>query len=183
MENTHEKRKKHEKNTFDLSAPSLSKEERRRSFFERIMVTGFIGGILWSFMGWLAAVFHFTEIGPTILLQPFVSAGWRDGYPGVLLSIFLIGIISVFTALLYYLFFKKVKSMWGGAGYGIILWILVFYAFAALFPVVKGASEFTQDTIVTTLCLYILYGVFIGYSISFEENELGTQQSAKPSNQ
>ncbi|MFY4776274.1 YqhR family membrane protein [Metabacillus sp. RGM 3146] len=183
MKNIPEKRKKHEKNTFDLNEPELSKKERRRSFFERIMVTGFTGGILWSFMGWIASAFHFAEIGPTLILQPFISAGWKDGYQGILLSIFLIGIISIFTALLYYVFFKRVKSMWGGVGYGIVLWILVFYAFAAFFPVIKGAAEFTQDTIVTTLCLYILYGVFIGYSISFEENELGTKQAAKSSNQ
>lgn len=182
MTRDQDRRDKRDRNTFDLTGPSLSRKERRRSFFERIMVTGFVGGVLWSSLGWLAHFLNFAEISPNLILQPFVQAGWKDGRWGNLLSILLIGLLSILAAFLYYAVFKKVKSMWGGFFYGLILWALVFYGFAFLFPAVKNAGEYSGDTNVTTLCLYILFGVFVGYSISFEENELGTNQKAKPAN-
>ncbi|MFP3489296.1 YqhR family membrane protein, partial [Staphylococcus sp. SIMBA_130] len=32
-------------------------------------------------------------------------------------------------------------------------------------------TKLDRNTVITTICLYLLYGVFIGYSISFEYHE------------
>lgn len=54
-----------------------------------------------------------------------------------------------------------------------------FYVFNPIFPDVKQVQDLQQSTIVTTFCLYILYGMFVGYSISFEYNELTSQKLAR----
>ncbi|MEH7367342.1 YqhR family membrane protein, partial [Priestia megaterium] len=39
-------------------------------------------------------------------------------------------------------------------------------------------GELPANTIISSLCIYILYGVFIGYSISFEAAELQTKDES-----
>lgn len=73
-------------------------------------------------------------------------------------------------ALLYPI--EKIHSMWVGAGYGIILWCIVFLLLNPLLTPVKPILNLSIDTIITTLCVFILYGTFIGYSISFDYLEM-----------
>lgn len=54
-----------------------------------------------------------------------------------------------------------------------------FFLFNPIFEDVKSITELKSDTIVTTLCLYILYGLFVGYSISFNYNELTSDKLAR----
>lgn len=42
----------------------------------------------------------------------------------------------------------------------------------------KTIGELPANTIISSLCIYILYGVFIGYSISFEAAELQTKDES-----
>ena len=72
---------------------------------------------------------------------------------------------------------KQVRGMWAGIVYGAVLWAVVFYLFNPMFPDVQTVAELKRETIVTTLCIYLLYGLFVGYSISFEYNELNSEKS------
>ncbi|OKO91179.1 hypothetical protein BRO54_2880 [Geobacillus proteiniphilus] len=90
----------------------------------------------------------------------------------------LIGIISIAAALLYYALLRNICGMWAGILYGAALWMIVFYLFNPLFPNVQPVADLEINTIVTTLCLYILYGVFVGYSISFETQEMNRLSSS-----
>lgn len=141
------------------------------SFFAKSVVTGFIGGLLWSSIGYLAYFFHFTKISPNIVLQPMPQGNWQKNWQGVTISILLIGIISIGVALVYYGLLRKIKGMWGGIVFGVVLFCFVVFLLNPLFPAIGPIKKLSMNTIVTTLCLYILYGVFIGYSISYEENE------------
>lgn len=145
----------------------------------RIIGTGFTGGILWSLVGYLFYLFHFSEISPNMLLQPFVLGEWKKQALGTWISIILIGMISIGAAFLYFVCFKRFKTMWPGLIYGALLWLLVFFVFNPIFPDVRGVTELKSDTVVTTFCLYLLYGMFVGYSISFEYNELNSDKLAR----
>ena len=72
--------------------------------------------------------------------------------------------------------------MWGGILYGVVLWLIVFYGVNPLLPNLESVSHLERNTIITTLCLYILYGVFIGYSISFETQEMNRQTQSQAAN-
>ncbi|WP_353855268.1 YqhR family membrane protein [Bacillus sp. Bos-x628] len=145
----------------------------------RVAATGVFGGVFWGFIGFLTHMFHFSEVSPNMLLQPFVLGEWKKGGLGTFISLMILGILSIGAAFIYYALLKRIKGFWMGLIYGAILWVLVFYVFNPIFPDVKHVQDLKQSTIVTTFCLYILYGMFVGYSISFEYNELTSDKLAR----
>ncbi|MFN2745376.1 MULTISPECIES: YqhR family membrane protein [Bacillus] len=156
-----------------------NKRESPMSFSGRVITTGFFGGLIWGTIGELAYLFKFSEVNPNMILQPFVIGDWKNGFLGTVISILLIGVISIGAALIYFGCLKQVKGIWGGMAYGVVLWLIVFYLFNPMFPDVRTVPELKRETVVTTLCIYLLYGLFVGYSISFEYNELNEEKLSR----
>ncbi|WP_029270014.1 YqhR family membrane protein [Virgibacillus alimentarius] len=143
------------------------------SVLGKALINGFFGGIFWSIIGVVMYYFNFAEIAPkTFLLRSWTKAQWTTGWLGEVVSIFMVGVLSILVAVIYYGLFKKINSMWIGVVYGLIVWGIVFYILEPIFSTVPELTEFNQDTIVSTICLFILYGLFIGYSISFDYYEM-----------
>ncbi|MGQ0419219.1 YqhR family membrane protein [Bacillus sp. HC-Mk] len=46
-------------------------------------------------------------------------------------------------------------------------------------PVIKSALHLPKETIVTTICIFILYGVFIAYSVSYAVNSNRAEQEGQ----
>ncbi|MGJ9456943.1 YqhR family membrane protein [Oceanobacillus sp. CF4.6] len=154
--------------------------EEQLSIFSRALLTGFIGGILWSSIGSLMYYFNFSEVSPkSFLLKSWLDASWTDGWLGVIITILLAGILSIMAALIYYGLFKKINSMWMGLLYGVILWVIIFYIMQPIFPNIPRLIDLTYNTIVSTLCLFILYGTFIGYSISYDYHDMKIRELKK----
>ncbi|GER66150.1 hypothetical protein BpJC7_05170 [Weizmannia acidilactici] len=151
-----------------IGSEKLKYQEHTLTFFQMVIVTGFTGGIIWSVVAYLCFYLHFTTIEPNILLEPFTVGSWRKIWIGKMIAILAYGLISIGVAIVYYLFFKKIKSMWAGAAYGLCLCALVLLVLNPIFPGMKPLLKLDANTITTCACIYILYGVFIGYSISFE---------------
>ena len=150
------------------------------SFLVLVFWTGLFGGMFWSSIGWLAYFLNFTEIPPNVILQPWALGNWKNEWLGTVISIILIGIISVAAAFVYFWVLKKFKGIWFGIGYGIILFLLVFLVLNPLFPGIKPILNLGRDTFITSICLYIVYGIFIGYSINYEYqmNQLKGKEAA-----
>ncbi|MEH7383129.1 YqhR family membrane protein [Bacillus sp. JJ1533] len=160
-----------------------NKKDEDMSLISKVVVIGLFGGIFWSLLSYLTYVFHFTELSPNLILKPWILGDWKNRVLGQFIGIFMIGILSIGVALLYYAFLKKFQSIWVGAVFGIVLWLIVFYVFNPIFPDIKTVAELERNTVITTICFYILYGVFIGYSISFEENEMKGERQAVSTNE
>lgn len=149
------------------------KLESKNAILSRSLLTGFIGGILWSGFGVVMYYFNFAEIAPkTYLLRSWLTAEWTKGWLGDIISILLIGLISLLTAFIYYGLFKKVNSLWMGILYGVVIWVVIFYLSQPIFTNVPALVDLSKNTIVSSLCLFILYGTFIGYSISYDYHDL-----------
>lgn len=142
-----------------------------QSFFSIITVTGFVGGVLWSFIDYLAYILNFTTIGPNHILKIFGFNDRNFHQASHFIGIFLCGIISIILSFLYYILLKNVRSIWGGIFFGIALWTTVCYWFGPSLLHVDPIHKFGTNTFVTSLCLFILFGVFVGYSISYEQGE------------
>ncbi len=138
------------------------------SFPAMVFWTGLFGGVFWGVIGYVAYFFNFTEISPQVIIEPWTLGEWKNGWLGKVISIFIIGAISVGAAFVYYLTLRKLKGMWFGLGYGIALFLVVFLILNPIFPGIKPFFELSRDTIITSICLYMLYGIFIGYSINYE---------------
>ncbi|SHF60132.1 YqhR family membrane protein [Ornithinibacillus halophilus] len=149
-----------------------NKQEESMTLLGRSLLTGFIGGLFWSSLGVFLHLFNFTEISPSsFVLRSWVRAGWTDGWLGDVVSILIIGGLSVLVALIYYALLKKNRSILVGLLYGLVLWAIVYYVFQPMFPNIPNVTELDRNTIVTTICLFILYGIFIGYSISYDYHD------------
>jgi hypothetical protein len=162
-----------EENREDLEQ---NQREKPMSFIAMTVITGLVGGILWSSLAYLAYVFNFTEIRPNVILEPWALGKWKEQWLGTVISIIAIGLFSIGAALIYYAAMRKIKSIWAGAAFGLVLFFLVFYVLNPIFPGIKPFWELSKNTLITSTCLYILYGVFVGYSISYEEQEIRNRE-------
>lgn len=143
--------------------------EESMPFLIMAVLTGLIGGIVWSGIAYIGYYFHFTEIRPNIILEPWALGHWKNEWLGTVFSIFTIGILSIIPALIYYAFLRKIQKIFVGILYGIVLFLLVYFMLNPIFPGMAPIGELKRDTIVTSICIYVLFGVFVGYSISYEE--------------
>lgn len=147
------------------------KKIKTMSYFTLVTLVGIFGGLLWGGVYQLCHYLNFTEIGPTFLLRSWLDYKWTRGWMGIIGSILCMTVVSLLLAYLYSLIFKKAKSFWLGIVYGIAVWLIVFLLLRPMFPDMKTVAELSKNTIVTNICIFILYGLFIGYSISFEYQE------------
>ncbi|KMK76981.1 YqhR family membrane protein [Alkalihalobacillus pseudalcaliphilus] len=148
-----------------------NEKEQQMSFHTKVVLIGFFGGLIWSSVWYFSFFFNFIRVGPALMLLPWTLGDWKDTYIGQLVGIAVIMILSIGLAYLYKVTLQKVKSMWAGVGFGILLWVLVFYILNPLFPGLKTVQNLDSNTIVTSICLFALYGLFVGYSISYEYGE------------
>ncbi|MEN1970561.1 YqhR family membrane protein [Lentibacillus sp. N15] len=146
-----------------------SKHVKPTNILSRSLFTGFIGGLIWSICGVIFYYFNFSEVAPrTFELRSWLRTEWTDSWLGDVISIFGAGVLSVVTAFIYYGVFKKIKSWWFGAIFGVVLWVIIFYVLHPIFGNVPSLGQMSNHTIVSTICLFVLYGTFIGYSISYD---------------
>lgn len=153
-----------------------NKHEKPMTFISMVVITGLVGGIVWSSLALIAYIFNFTEVRPNLILEPWALGDWKKGWIGTVFSILAIGVLSIGASLLYYAVLRRFNNMWVGMAYGIGLFLLVFYVLNPIFPGIESFWKLSRNTLVTTACIYLLYGVFIGYSISFEESERNVRE-------
>ncbi|WP_180954289.1 YqhR family membrane protein [Bacillus sp. M6-12] len=138
------------------------------SFLMMVVITGFAGGIIWGFIAQAAYFFNFMDISPKFILTSWNGAKWVYGWLGVVISVLLLSLFSIVAALIYYALMKRIKSVIGGVIYGLIIWAITVIVFPPVFPDMPALTKMNSISIITSICIYIIYGVFIGYSISFE---------------
>lgn len=139
--------------------------------FNKIASIGFFGGIFWSTVSFVLSFFDFTQIGPTFVLEKIPLGKWANFYIEVLLSIFCIGIISIVIAFIYFFIGKKFTGVLPGVFYGLLWWVIIFLVLGRIAFDLKPIKDYSSDTMVTSICLFILYGTFISYSVSFASQE------------
>lgn len=137
-------------------------------FGKLVLLTGLWGGLFWSFIGQIGYYFHFTKITPRVILGPWALGTWKNGWLGTLIAIVLIGIVSIGAAFVYSALLKKMDGLLSGIVYGLLLFMLVFFLLNPMFPGISPFGATDKNTLTTSICLFILYGVFIGYSISWD---------------
>lgn len=160
-----------------------TKQTEQRKFLTRILMTGWIGGILWSLFAIVLYQFNFIEVRPkSYLLHSWLGNEFVSTWKGTLLTIFIASLISIGVSFIYYLLFKKVNSIFMGIGFGVMIWLIFVFITQYTFPNIKPFTDFDKVSMLSSICIFILYGTFIGYSISFDYYEtyiLKTKQITK----
>ncbi|WP_182480470.1 YqhR family membrane protein [Peribacillus asahii] len=142
-----------------------------------VWIIGLVGGILASLLGMVVHFFHFMEFSPNFILTSWSNRHWVKAWQGSLVTVLLFGIISIIIAFIYYALFKKMKNMIAYILFGILWWVILFFVFRPIFNDLPSVAKMSSDSIVTSMCIFALYGVFIGYSISFEYQEYMHEQN------
>lgn len=145
------------------------------------ILVGLFAGLFWGLARWLAAGFRFTMVPQAFLADPFMKrsdlagAGWQ--WFGLLLFI----LMSVVAALVYWLVFGRLRGPWPGIAFGAAWWALLFLALGPWIGLVEPIRTLGWQTTITELCLYLVWGLFIGYSIAFEMHDEAAREPASSS--
>ncbi len=131
------------------------------------MIIGLYGGLFWGALAQFVSYFHFISFNPNAVLKYMYITEFKKTYLNIATSILFYMICSLLLALIYYALFRKKKSMWVGVMYGAALWVVFFIILRSIYPAIPWWRTMNNDTLVTTICLLLLYGLFIGYSISY----------------
>ncbi len=85
----------------------------------RVAATGFAAAYYGVYRLYCVFV-SFSEVSPNMILRPFVLGEWKKHGLGTIISIILIGMISIGATFLYFLLLKRLKTMWPGILYGLL---------------------------------------------------------------
>ncbi|MEK3723856.1 YqhR family membrane protein [Paenibacillus sp. FSL H8-0034] len=132
---------------------------------------GFYAGLIWGAVKMAESLFHFSNLSPGFMVEPFFKSSFLVTWQGYLLGWCVFIVFSIAASMLYALIFAKSAGPWAGLGYGAIWWGLIFLLIGPITGMMNWIAYLDLKTILTELCLFILWGLFIGYSIAFEFND------------
>ncbi|GAB6990432.1 YqhR family membrane protein [Paenibacillus pini] len=129
---------------------------------------GIFAGIIWGAIHWVFYSLHFTVIVPGFLGEPYFKHAFLKSGLGQFVGWLFFIVLSIIASYMYIFLFRKMKGPWPGIAYGIVWWILIFVAIGPYVHMVKPINKLTWDTLVSEFCIFLLWGLFIGYTIAVE---------------
>lgn len=161
----------------------MFKEKESKIIFLNTLTTGFFGGIFLSCFHIAINFFNISKVNHEMILNHFYFTGnWIMKWYGYLFYILFIALLSILFAIIYYLLFRKIRGWIVGFIYGIILWLIFGLTIPLVFYDISISELITSRTNVASICLFILYGVFIGYSISYDYEITAFDQNTEATN-
>ncbi len=114
--------------------------------------------------------FNFTEAPPGFLLTPLFNAAFVHSWGGRLAGWAAFIGISIAAAMLYAALFAKAEGPWSGLLYGLLWGGLLFAAAGRDAGALKPLSQWNGSSFCSEAGVFALWGIFIGYSISYERH-------------
>jgi len=143
---------------------------RRTNPWTFALYVGFFAGLIWGAVKIVLYSLRFTSVLPGFMVEPLFKHEFMKSWRGLLTGWAFIIAASIAAALLYTAVLRKVKGPYPGILYGAAWW-LVSFLLAGEGGVTPAIAEMNPTTLVSELCLFVLWGLFIGYTISEEFNE------------
>ncbi|MBW5446793.1 hypothetical protein GE107_12040 [Cohnella sp. CFH 77786] len=132
---------------------------------------GFFAGIIWGFVRWLAVALNFTSVPAAFLADPWVRrSALASGYWQTVGYVLFI-VMSIVAAFVYYALLKPLRGPLPGLMFGAAWWAVFYLAVGPAIGAVPPLRKIGWNSILTDLCLFTVWGLFIGYSIAFEYHE------------
>ncbi|MBD8497750.1 YqhR family membrane protein [Paenibacillus arenosi] len=132
---------------------------------------GFYAGLIWGGMRILSYELHFTVNVPGFLLEPFLLNSFLQSQQGRFAGWGAFILFSILCSLLYTFTMRKRTGPWPGILYGILWWVLLFVAVGPALGLVLPVTQTSYNSITTELCIFLLWGLFIGYTAATEFND------------
>lgn len=129
---------------------------------------GLWAGIIWGAVKIMEHFFKFTSLPPGFLVEPFFKRSFLLSWQGYIVGWGMFILFSIFASLLYTLLLAKASGPWAGVGYGAGWWAVIFLLVGPVTGMMNWIAFMDWNTIVTEICLFLVWGLFIGYSIALE---------------
>lgn len=138
---------------------------------------GFFAGVIWGFVKIAAYYFRFTTVIPGFLVEPFYKHDFLLTGGGILVGWIYFILFSILGSFVYMLLLGKLKGPVPGILYGIGWWMVLYYIVGPGTGMFAPVTRIGWDTIIADFCLFLLWGLFIGFSTAFEfTEETGTER-------
>ncbi|MDF2720422.1 MAG: hypothetical protein K0Q59_97 [Paenibacillus sp.] len=141
--------------------------------------TGFFAGLIWGAVKALEAYLHFTEIPAQFMAKPFLAPSFVKSVAGFWMGWLVFIVFSIVASLLYALVLRKVRGPWTGLCYGAAWWVLIYLLVGPSTGMMKWINRYEWNTIITDVCLFLVWGLFIGFSIAFEFTDERNREPGK----
>ncbi|MCG7375700.1 YqhR family membrane protein [Paenibacillus sp. ACRSA] len=129
---------------------------------------GFFAGFIWGAIYLLFYVIHFTIVPLGFLAEPFFKHEFVYSMEGHLTGWLFFIAFSILASVLYTFTLRKLKGPIPGMIYGIVWWLIIFVLVGPKVHMMKPQNELTWDSIITEFCFFLLWGLFIGYTVAME---------------
>jgi len=129
---------------------------------------GLAAGVIWGLIRWLAVAMNLTKVPEAFLIDPWVKRSvltygyWQiAGFAAFIL-------MSVAAAYVYYGILRPFRGPVPGLIFGAAWWAVFYAALGPMIGAVPPLVRLGWNSFFTDLCLFVVWGLFIGYSIAFE---------------
>lgn len=148
-----------------MKQENKNEQAKKNSIIQRKIIAaikiGFWGALIWGGIGYLVYWFNLVKLSPSHISRLFLKSNLIFQWQGIITSFAMLICISILLSLIYVFLFSHIYTPW----IGIILGGFVWY-------IMLGWRKLDMITISSTASLFILYGAFIGYSLSMEFSSL-----------
>lgn len=139
---------------------------------------GLYAGVIWGVVRWMFYGLKFTKELPGYWLEPFFQNSFLKTYWGAVAGIGSFIVFSIAAAFIYLIVLYKFKGAWPGVIYGFVWWFIIFVFIGPWLKMTTVITKAGWETLSAELCICLLWGSFIGYSISFELNDEASREPA-----
>jgi len=141
--------------------------------FAFCLYIGFFAGLIWGLIRWLAVALHFTKVPAAFLADPWVRRSELAHVSWQFVGFLLFVVMSMLAALIYYGLLRRYRGPVPGLVFGALWWAVLYAGIGPVIGLVPPLQRIGWDSLITDFCLFVCWGLFIGYSIAFEyHNEM-----------
>lgn len=143
------------------------------------LTLGLSAGIIWGLVRWLWVVLNFTKVPQAFLADPFIPRSKLDtiGWHFAGLGLFIV--MSIVATYVYWLLLGKLRGPWPGLLFGAAWWALLFFWIGQVAGAVPPLREIGRGSIVSECAIYLIWGLFIGFSFAFEYHDEAAREPKK----
>ncbi|KQX46488.1 YqhR family membrane protein [Paenibacillus sp. Root444D2] len=156
---------------------SDKKEEKiRTNRWVFALYIGFFAGFIWGAIKIVEYYLKFTKIVIGFLVEPFFKHDFLHTWLGTLIGWGIFTVFSIVAAFIYMVTMWKFQGPWWGLAYGALWWAVIYLLIGPLSGMTYWIKDLDLDTVLSDFCLFLLWGMFIGYSISIEYTDARTRR-------
>jgi hypothetical protein len=137
---------------------------------------GFYAGLIWGGLKVIEYFMKFTSIVPGFFVELFFKHEFLMTWQGYLTGWAFFILFSILASFIYMAALSRVLGPWMGVAYGLLWWCLLYLFIGPLAGMMQWINKLDLNTIITDVCLFAVWGLFIGYSIAVEYTDERTRE-------